>query len=488
MTARAGARPGATSSEAETFGDRLRRLREEAGLTQSALAGDRLHPSYVSLLEAGRRSPTRESVELLAQRLGVTPAQLLGEVDAAWETPLALAEAALGLGKTRDALDLLEPHLRAVTVESVAGGGLHHRLGLTYATALERSGRPGDAVPVLETLAAGIEAAHGALPWLPTTVALVRCYRDSGDLARAIDVGEAARARCAGVLAADHQGHAALVSTLASAYGERGDLLRAQILLDELLERPAAGTDLDEQACALWNRAIVAAERGDAVAALDLSEQASTLLGLGNNLRARALLQVSRAWIQLAQRPPQAEEAREALREAMPHVRQHAGAMGIASAETELARAELLLGRPEVARRHATSALTRLGDDYPLERARALVALGAAVLELTDRAEGADLLEEAAGLLRAGRAGRQCAAVWRQLCEVYRSLGDFERAMVASDHALDCAGLAREAVVDVTASATRTGRRRRVPAGWQPSLVDARPVTRTRTADVVLAR
>jgi len=71
---------------AESFGERLRRLRVAAGLSQSEL-GRRLRPlggpsaAYISHLETGRknaRNPLVETVRLLAVALGVEPAVLLG--------------------------------------------------------------------------------------------------------------------------------------------------------------------------------------------------------------------------------------------------------------------------------------------------------------------------------------------------------------------------------------------------------------------------
>jgi transcriptional regulator with XRE-family HTH domain len=68
----------------ETFGQRLRRLRLAAGLSQSEL-GHRLRerggPSagYISHLETGhRRNPSVELVRLLAAEIGCDPAELAG--------------------------------------------------------------------------------------------------------------------------------------------------------------------------------------------------------------------------------------------------------------------------------------------------------------------------------------------------------------------------------------------------------------------------
>lgn len=451
------------SADAESFGARLRRLREARGLTQAALAGGVLSPSYVSLLESDRRVPTQEALGALAANLGLTVAELVGEPDRELAGPVALAEAALGLGRSGEALEILEPYVDDLSVETCATRSLVFRVGLAYATALERVGRLQEAVGVLELLREAADESAEAMPWLPVTVSLVRCYRDAGDISRAVDVGEAARARLHGAVTVEHAGHVALVSTLSAAYAERGDLLRAQLLLEDLLDDAATGVSLEDQACVLWNSAITAVERGSAADGLRLADQAVQILALGTNLRGRARVMVAKAWVMLAQSPPQAREARAVLRDALPLLRQHAEILAVASAETELARAELLLNRPEIARRHATNALKRLGTDHDIERARALAALGAATWALGAPHDAADFLGEAATLLGGAQAPRQAAAVWRQLADVYRSYGDYERAMAAADKALDASGLTREPVV-APAPATSSSRSRSVNA------------------------
>ncbi len=49
----------------------MRQLRVGAGLTQSELAGERVSKEYVSQIERGKTRPTRETIEWLADRLGV---------------------------------------------------------------------------------------------------------------------------------------------------------------------------------------------------------------------------------------------------------------------------------------------------------------------------------------------------------------------------------------------------------------------------------
>src|ERR671929_1229362 len=90
-----------TSPEGLRLGERLRQLRVAAGLTQSELAGDRFSKEYVSQIERGKTRPARETIEWLAERLGVdadflangVTADQRGRVEAALARGEALTEA-----------------------------------------------------------------------------------------------------------------------------------------------------------------------------------------------------------------------------------------------------------------------------------------------------------------------------------------------------------------------------------------------------------
>src|SRR5438067_12807413 len=91
------------------LGERLRQLRVAAAMTQTDLAGDRFSKEYVSQIERGKTRPTRETIDWLAQRLGVDAGYLAngvsaderGRVDAA----LARAEALLEARRNDEALE-----------------------------------------------------------------------------------------------------------------------------------------------------------------------------------------------------------------------------------------------------------------------------------------------------------------------------------------------------------------------------------------------
>jgi transcriptional regulator with XRE-family HTH domain len=57
---------------AETIGERLYRLRTEAGLSQRELAVDGVSYAYISRIEAGTRVPSAKALRRLAPQLGVT--------------------------------------------------------------------------------------------------------------------------------------------------------------------------------------------------------------------------------------------------------------------------------------------------------------------------------------------------------------------------------------------------------------------------------
>lgn len=81
----------------QRVGSRLRHLRVAAGLTQAELAGKRFSHAYVSVLEAGRREPSRGAVEYFAERLGVSVEEIWSEKGVSWALQMAQDLRAEGL-------------------------------------------------------------------------------------------------------------------------------------------------------------------------------------------------------------------------------------------------------------------------------------------------------------------------------------------------------------------------------------------------------
>jgi len=134
------------------LGERLRQLRVAAGMTQTDLAGDRFSKEYVSQIERGKTRPTRETIEWLAQRLGVDSGFLAngvsaderGRVDAALTRAGALLEAR----RNEEALEEFESIRSAVLATGMPE--LEARALSGEATVRMRAGDVREAIALLE--------------------------------------------------------------------------------------------------------------------------------------------------------------------------------------------------------------------------------------------------------------------------------------------------------------------------------------------------
>src|SRR5262249_3254535 len=94
------------------LGTRLRQLRVAAGLTQSDLAGHRFSKEYVSQIERGKTRPTPQTLEWIAERLGVDTSYL--ETGQTWdeyaevEAAVMRAEAAVEGQRYDEALEAVQ--------------------------------------------------------------------------------------------------------------------------------------------------------------------------------------------------------------------------------------------------------------------------------------------------------------------------------------------------------------------------------------------
>jgi tetratricopeptide (TPR) repeat protein len=97
-----------TAAVGDGLGERLRQLRQSAGLTQSELARGRFSKEYVSQIERGKTRPTSETIGWLARRLDVDPSFLASGVSSnersRWEAVLARAEALVEQHRHAEAL------------------------------------------------------------------------------------------------------------------------------------------------------------------------------------------------------------------------------------------------------------------------------------------------------------------------------------------------------------------------------------------------
>jgi tetratricopeptide (TPR) repeat protein len=426
----------------DTLGSRVRALRIERGWSQTDLARDLVSTSYISLIEAGRRVPERAVLEALAVRLGCAVAYLETGVDvaAARETELRLrfAELALANGDPAEAAERLEE------IAAAASGAVKARALWGLARAEEARNDVDQAITHLESIIEGARRGEDAGPGL--TVLLTqqcRLYREAGDLGRSVEVGEQALAEVHELGLAGTDEEVRLASTLVMAYWERGDLLTARRLAEEVIARAEQNGSRRARGSAYWNASLVLEARGDLPRAVELAGRALAMFAEEVDERSLARLRTDCAWLLLRQDPPDVDRAEELLTQSYRALTAANIGTDLASCETELARVELYRGRPDQASEFALRALSRLrGSDSP-EHGRARLALGQALLLKGLRDDGLRECRRAADHLRAVGATRQAIGVWRDIADTLVGLGQTEEALAAYQSLADCAGASR---------------------------------------------
>jgi tetratricopeptide (TPR) repeat protein len=425
---------------AETFGQRLRRLRLAAGLSQIELAGDQLHPSYVSLLESGKRTPTTDVVAVLAARLRTTPDYLLdGErasVSARVSLAATYAELALRNGEAPDALDQAEQALG----EDQLRADLRTRLRTIRAQALEGVGRLREAAQEFEALADDAAVSGRWSDHLERMVDLSRCYQDAGDVTYALELGVRTLARVGELGLGGSDMHARLAATVVGGYYLRDDLTKAAAVAEQALAELDRGSPR-ARGSILWNASLVAQADGRIEDALPLAEQALALFADGDDARAIARLRVAYGWLLLRDSPPRPEQARSVLSQALESLHDVGSAADLSSCERELAVAALQLGEAEEALDHVERATRALGDEPTLAHADTQLIRGRVLLALRRRAQAVKEYRRAGATLGSLDLSRQAASAWRELADAFTGLGLFEDAALAYQQALSEAGV-----------------------------------------------
>jgi tetratricopeptide (TPR) repeat protein len=122
---------------AAAVGERVRRLRMAAGLSQTELAGGRFSKEYVSQIERGKTRPTADTLAWLAERLGADASFLASGVSSAdryrLEAVLARGEALVEQHRYEEAARELEYARESTATVGVADLTLRALAGLAWA-------------------------------------------------------------------------------------------------------------------------------------------------------------------------------------------------------------------------------------------------------------------------------------------------------------------------------------------------------------------
>ena len=425
-----------------TFAERLRAHRRAAGLSQTELAGDGLSPSYISLLESGRRRPSPAVAGLLAARLGCSTSQLLdgepSEHERRIQLELAYAELALRHDGAQEAIT----RLQALLDEADLRAADETKAILLLAEAKERVG---DLRGAIATLTPALERARAAgdryaLP----RIAVHLCYSHwaAGDINRAITVGEGALEVCRQLGLGGSEEYFTLASTVMYAYADGGDEAHAATWAAQLIEEAEAVGSQGGRAALYWNAALLAEREGHIDDAMRLTGKALGHLSELGDSRDLARLKVASAGVLLAADPPRLEEARAALIQAKDELSRLGSEVDLVELDQLSSTIALLTGHSDEAETLARGAAGRLPQDAGAEQlSLAHRALGDALAGQRRRHEALQHWRNAVDLLGTANPGRGTALAWRDLAERFRSAGDTEAAVEAFRAALDAAGI-----------------------------------------------
>src|SRR6478735_6946930 len=132
----------ARSIDLAVLGDRVRKTRQRASLTQAEVAGEAVSVGYISRIESGQRRPDPQVLESIAGRLGVTAEELLRGVAPDRVTELLVqlnhAELELATGSVAQALETVDRILAEPEVEDLPD--LERDASYLRASALEATG------------------------------------------------------------------------------------------------------------------------------------------------------------------------------------------------------------------------------------------------------------------------------------------------------------------------------------------------------------
>ncbi len=407
---------------------RLRDLRTKAGLTKTALAKPRYTVSYVSQIEAGRRTPSAEALSFFANQLGVTPRYLSTGIPDGVEDEVKFrieeAREALRHGKPKEAEEMTRTALEdSSRYDLPALKRQALRLG---ADAIAQQGNLQGAVDLYEQLMESDLPQHEAGL---AVVGLARAYRTMGDLSYAAQVVESFLSSTSET-PLDPSIATELQSVLVSIYFERGDVNKAERAARRALAAATQIESLEIKAKTYWYAARVFAEAKRWDEALELSTRARVLMEEMEDRQSVARLHNAYAFICLETEPPKLDEAREHLERAETLL-QESGATGdLAYVYEERGRLALLEDRPDEALDYAERGLADSQPDA-VERARCLYLKGRALAALRRSDEARTALRDAAEEFRKQGARQQEASCWRELGELDLQAGDTESAVEA---------------------------------------------------------
>lgn len=258
------------------MGRRIRRRRQELGLSQEDLAAPTYTAAYISHLEHGKRTPSRDALEHVATRLGLTYEQLVSgrdpNEDLRMELEVQRAVSLIHQAKVQEALELLNDILDEA--RSVGYARVADLAETAQAKALYRLGKVQDAFDTYDRV---ISRLTDAAPErrTPALAGKARCLLSMDQVQESIFLLESHLVELQASSPADPASQVETYAVLIPAYFDMGMIERAVNAATKGWQLAPKVADPDQRACLYINRALLLQTQGhhrEALASLALAE------------------------------------------------------------------------------------------------------------------------------------------------------------------------------------------------------------------------
>lgn len=407
--------------------NRFAKKRLEMGLTLEQVAEGICSVSYLSMIEAGKREPSRKIKVALCYRLGLSAG-----------TDRVAGESAL-LNKCLLALRLGDLDAARLTINLIENPG---ERDLVEGQLLEREGRLAEALQLL--VLCFENSGSGMLTKVLAAIAIVRIETSLSDYHRAIQVGESALSSLRENSDLFPDEYFELRAVLAGVYSEVGDLNRALSLVEDNI----AGYESNwSRVMKLWTQSNILHAAGDSSEAALKAESALEIAKAIDRPIALAHMQQNHAYYSLKSGKFDMSLITTELSEAEDIFRASNAQAALATCLDTQALARWHENRREESFSLLREAYATMPRQDTAARAKLLLSSAETHLKLNARLEAKNLLVEARQLLEKQKASRAEAQAWRTMADIYEELGDKESVIACLKASTDLLGLGSSTLV-----------------------------------------
>lgn len=425
--------------ESAGLGERIRRARIERGLSQRDLAVPLLTPSYVSLIESGKRVPSSDALEHISGILGMDPMELrTGRspgAEAELELRLQEARRALHAGEREEATSLAQDVRLAAKDDGWPR--VEAKALCVLAVAEEHQGHPDGALDLYRAAEALWQSDPLHVRY-EAVVGVARCHLELGDSRLAIHILNEYLEQLERSGQPDPVARMRAHGALVACYMHVGLRLKAAHEAEQALRYAPLTDDPAEIACLHMNVASSMLGQGRHADAVDAARKAEQHFSMLDWKLGAAWAQMNRGIVLLEKHDLAA--ARIAFEEALDRLSSVANAESDrANVLNELAQVERMSNRPARAQARLAEARALVGPDGPaLILATNHREMGR-VLAKKDPATAEKELRLAMNLFRDAGAARETAATARELAKVLRDRKKQREALAVLEEGLDAA-------------------------------------------------